>query len=178
MGDAIPKEVGQALVKESVSCRDVTVVTCQPLFVNDSALVFFHPWARGEDRRGLRMESGGGRKRLAAVAIWILVALICFPSASRAGCPPWRGPSITMGPSGERLCAKHHDALLKATVYGPDPAICILVQPTKEAGRLRACSPNAVPFGVSRTKSLLYSRAIETFYCRSCERFVQARVRK
>jgi hypothetical protein len=83
-----------------------------------------------------------------------------------------------MGQSGERLCAKHHEPLLKTTVYGPDPAICILVQPTKKAAKARACSPNALPFGVTRNRSVLYSRATETFYCRSCELFVQARVKK
>lgn len=123
------------------------------------------------------MEDGQARKRLAALATCLLGALICFPSAASAGCPPWRGPAVTVGRSGERLCAKHHEPLLKATVFGPDPAICILVQPTNKVAKARACSPNAVPFGVSRAKSVLYSRPIETFYCTSCETFVQARSR-
>jgi len=134
-------------------------------------------WGRAEHGRGLSMEDGGGWKRRVAIATCLSGLLISFPSASRAGCPPWRGPAVTVGRSGERLCAKHHEPLLKATVFGPDPTICILVQPRKEVAKARACSPNAVPFGVSRAKSVLYSRPIEVFYCSSCETFVQARSR-
>jgi hypothetical protein len=124
------------------------------------------------------MEDGGWRRRLAHIASCVSVLLVTFASTARAACPPWRGPAITVGPSGEQLCAKHHEALQKTTVYGPDPAICILVQQTKKAAKARACCPNAMPFGISRTKSRLYSRAVETSYCNQCETFVQAQVRK
>ena len=121
------------------------------------------------------MEDGGWRRGLAHIAIGLLVLVLSL--AATAACPPWRGALVIIKPSGERLCGKHHEPLRKTTVYGPDPAICILVQENKAAAKARACSPNAVPFGVSRTKSQLYSRAVETFYCAQCEAFVQARAR-
>jgi hypothetical protein len=124
------------------------------------------------------MEDGGWRRRLAHIAICVLVSLVASAPIARSACPPWRGAAITVGSSGERICAKHHESLLKTTVYGPDPAICILVQQTKTMAKARACCPNALPFGISRTKSRLYSRAVETSYCNQCETFVQAQVRK
>jgi hypothetical protein len=124
------------------------------------------------------MEDGGWPRRLACIAICILVPLVCFASAARASCPPWRGPSVVIGPAGERVCAKHHERLQKTTVYGPDPAICILVQQTRKAAAARACSPNALPFGITRAQSRFYSRAAESFYCSQCEAFLQAQLRK
>ena len=118
------------------------------------------------------MEGEGWQRRLAYIGVSVLMLIVCHDAT--AVCPPWRGARVTIGRSGEQLCAKHHEALQKATVYGPDPAICILVQETKEAAHARGCSPNALPFGVSRTKSQLYSRAVETSYCAQCEAFVRA----
>jgi hypothetical protein len=106
------------------------------------------------------------------------IFVFCFASTATAGCPPWKGDTVVSGRDGERLCAKHREALRKATVYGPDPAICILVQPTGEQTKARACSPNALPFGIGRTKTRLYSRGLETWYCRQCESFVLAHARK
>ena len=124
------------------------------------------------------MEDGGWRRQIANVALSVFVLLVVSASTAWAACPPWRGPTITVAPSGERLCAKHHELLLKTTVYGPDPAICILVQQTKTMARARACCPNALPFGISRTKSQLYSRAVDASYCNQCETFVQAHSKK
>lgn len=107
-----------------------------------------------------------------------VVLMVAFASVATASCPPWRGARVTNGRSGERLCAKHHEPLKTTTVYGPDPSICILVQSTKEAAKARACSPNALPFGISRMKSQLYSRAVQTSYCSQCEAYVQAHIRK
>jgi hypothetical protein len=106
--------------------------------------------------------------------IRVLLVIFCSASLATAGTPQWRGPAVTISSSGERLCAKHHVLLQPATVYGPDPAICILVQPTRKAEKARASSPNALPLGVSRMRSQLYSRAVTTSYCRECETFVQA----
>jgi len=106
--------------------------------------------------------------------IRVLILTVCLASAATASCPPWKGPPVIIGQSGERLCAKHHEPLQTTVVYGPDPGICILVQSTKEAAKARACSPNALAFGISRTKNQLYSRAVKTSYCRQCEAFVQA----
>jgi hypothetical protein len=106
--------------------------------------------------------------------IRVLLVIFCSASLATAGTPQWRGPAVTISSSGERLCAKHHVLLQATTVYGPDPAICILVQPTRKAEKARASSPNALPFGVSRMRSQLYSRAVTTSYCRECETFVQA----
>jgi hypothetical protein len=122
------------------------------------------------------MEGGGWQRRLARIAVGIPMLMACL--AASAACPPWRGAPVTIGQSGERLCAKHHEPLQKTTVYGPDPKICILVQETKEAANARACSPNALPFGVSRTKSQLYSRVVKTSFCQECETFLQAHARK
>jgi len=109
--------------------------------------------------------------------IRVLIAIVCLASTAAAGCPPWRGAPVITGRSGERLCAKHREPLQATIVYGPDPAICILIQSTKEAAKARACSPNALAFGISRTKSQLYSRAVKTSYCRQCEAFVQAHLK-
>ena len=107
----------------------------------------------------------------------VLIAIVCLASTVAAACPPWQGAPVITGQSGERLCAKHREPLQATTVYGPDPAICILVQSTKEAAKARACSPNALAFGISRTKSQLYSRAGKTSYCRQCEVFVQVHLK-
>ena len=109
--------------------------------------------------------------------IRVLIAIVCLASTAAAACPPWRGAPVITGQSGERLCAKHYEPLQATIVYGPDPAICILIQSTKEAAKARACSPNAFAFGISRTKSQLYSRAVKTSYCRQCEAFVQAHLK-
>ena len=110
--------------------------------------------------------------------IRVLIAIVCLAStAAAAACPPWRGAPVITGQSGERLCAKHREPLQATIVYGPDPAICILLQSIKEAAKARACSPNALAFGISRTKSQLYSRAVKTSYCRQCEAFVQAHLK-
>jgi hypothetical protein len=122
------------------------------------------------------MKVGGWQRRLASIAVGVLMLIVCLPAF--AACPPWRGAPVIIGKSGEQLCARHHEPLQRTTVYGPDPAICILVQETKEAANARGCSPNALPFGVSRTKSRLYSRAVGTSYCPHCETFVQAHSRK
>jgi hypothetical protein len=106
--------------------------------------------------------------------IRVLLVLFCSASLATAATPRWRGPAITISSSGERLCAKHHVLLQPTTVYGFDPAICILVQPTRKSEKARASSPNALPFGVSRIRSQLYSRAVTSSYCRQCETFVQA----
>jgi hypothetical protein len=110
--------------------------------------------------------------------IRVALLLLCLTLTASAACPPWKGDPIVLGREGERLCGKHREPLRKTTVYGPDPAICILVQPTREETKARACSPNALPFGVSRTKSRLYSRAVETSYCGQCEAFLLAPARK
>ena len=115
---------------------------------------------------------------MARIAICVLVLIFCLTSAARAACPPWRGVPVTVGKSGERICAKHHELLQQTTVYGPDPAICILVQESKRAAKARACCPNALPLGVSPTKSQLYPRAVETFYCNQCETFVHTQARR
>jgi hypothetical protein len=106
----------------------------------------------------------------------IFVASVAF--AATASCPPWQGPGIVIGPAGERLCAKHREPLQVTTVYGPGDGVCVLVQPTKEMAKARACSPNALPFGVSRSLNQLYSRAVETSYCSRCEANLQAHVRR
>jgi len=72
--------------------------------------------------------------------IRVLIAIVCLASTAAAGCPPWRGAPVITGRSGERLCAKHREPLQATIVYGPDPAICILIQSTKEAAKARACS--------------------------------------
>jgi hypothetical protein len=120
------------------------------------------------------MADGGSRWRRRSITICFLVSLFSVASKAPAECPPWRGASVTVGRTAERLCAKHHEVLLRTTAYGPDPAICILVQCTKAAAKARACSPNALPFGVSRAPIRLYSRAVETFYCNQCETFLEA----
>ena len=124
------------------------------------------------------MEDGGWARRLAGIAVCGLVLPVFVGSTARAACPRWRGPSVIFGQSGERSCAKHHELLHKTTVYGPGPTICILVQQTKKAAQARACCPNALPFGISRTKTQLYSRAVESVYCNQCETFLQAQMRK
>ena len=121
------------------------------------------------------MENGRWRRGFAHIAIGVLVLAVSL--AATAACPPWRGAPVIIKSSGESLCGKHHELLRKTTVYGPDPAICILVQENKEAAKARACSPNAIPFGVSRTKSQLYSRAVETSYCPQCEAFVHTQAK-
>ena len=122
------------------------------------------------------MEDGGWRRGLAHIVLGVLMLVVSL--AATAACPPWRGAPVIIKPSGERLCGKHREPLRKTTIYGPDPAICILVQENKEAAKARACSPNAVPFGVSRTKSQLYSRAVEISYCPQCEASVHTQARK
>jgi hypothetical protein len=108
------------------------------------------------------------------MGIRVLLVIFCSASLAAAATPRWRGPAVTISASGERLCVKHHAPLQTTTVYGPDPAICILVQPIPKAEKARASSPNALPFGVSRTRRQLYSRPVNASYCRECESFVQA----
>src|SRR3954468_7806552 len=71
-----------------------------------------------------------------------------------------------------------HDPPAKQSFEDNGSRSCILVQENKKTAKARACSPNALPFGVSRTKSRLYSRAVETVFCPQCEAFVQAQARK
>jgi len=80
--------------------------------------------------------------------------------------------------SGERLCAKHRERLDTITVYGPGNGVCVLFQPDKRTVKARAASPNALPIGIRREKSQLYSRAVEISYCKRCEADVMASVRK
>jgi hypothetical protein len=93
-------------------------------------------------------------------------------------CSPWKGPSITVSQTGERLCAKHRERLETITVYGPGNGVCILFQPDKRTAKARAASPNALPIGTRPEKSQLYSRAVEVSYCKRCEADVMASVRK
>jgi hypothetical protein len=64
------------------------------------------------------------------------------------------------------------------TVYGPGDGVCILFQPDKKTAKARAASPNALPMGIRREKSQLYSRALEVSYCKRCEADVVGLVRK
>jgi hypothetical protein len=108
---------------------------------------------------------------------FILVLLVLLlPGTGR--CAPWKGPAITVSQSGERLCAKHREHLETITVYGPGNGVCILFQPDKRTAKVRAASPNALPIGIRREKSQLYSRAVEVSYCKRCEADVTASVRK
>jgi hypothetical protein len=84
---------------------------------------------------------------------------------------------VTLSQSGERLCAKHRERLETITVYGPGNGVCILFQPDKRSVKARAASPNALPIGIQREKSQLYSRAVEVSYCKRCEADVTASVR-
>jgi hypothetical protein len=106
----------------------------------------------------------------------ILVLLVFLPTTGR--CLPWKGPPVTVSRSGERLCAKHRERLETITVYGPGDGVCILFQPDKRTVKARAASPNALPIGICREKSQLYSRAVEVSYCKRCEADVMASVRK
>jgi hypothetical protein len=93
-------------------------------------------------------------------------------------CSSWKGPPVIIGPTGERLCAKHHQRLETTTVYGPGDGVCVLFQPDKKTLKARAASPNALPIGIRRDKSQLYSRAVEVAYCKRCEADVAGSVRK
>jgi hypothetical protein len=106
----------------------------------------------------------------------ILVLVALLPTTGY--CSPWKGPSVTVSPSGERLCAKHRERLETITVYGPGKGICVLFQPDKRTLKARAASPNALPIGIRREKSQLYSRAVEVSYCKRCEAEVMASVPK
>ena len=106
----------------------------------------------------------------------ILVLLVFLPTTGR--CSPWKGPPITISQSGERLCAKHRERLETITVFGPGNGVCILFQPDKRTAAARAASPNALPMGIRREKSQLYSRAVEVSYCKGCEADVMASLRK
>jgi hypothetical protein len=106
----------------------------------------------------------------------ILVGIALLPITGR--CSPWKGPPVTVSRSGERLCAKHRERLETVTVYGPAGGVCILFQPDKRTVKARAASPNALPIGIRREKSQLYSRAVEVSYCKRCETDVMASVRK
>jgi hypothetical protein len=106
----------------------------------------------------------------------ILVLLVFLPNTGR--CSPWKGPPVIVGQSGERLCAKHRERLETITVYGPGNGICVLFQPDKRTAKARAASPNALPIGIRREKSQLYSRAMEVSFCKRCEADVMASVRK
>jgi hypothetical protein len=106
--------------------------------------------------------------------ILILVALL--PSTGRSS--PWKGSAVTVSQSGERLCAKHRERLDTITVYGPSDGVCILFQPDKRTVKARAESPNALPIGIRREKSQLYSRAVEVSYCKHCEVDVMTPLRK
>jgi hypothetical protein len=97
--------------------------------------------------------------------------------AAAAACPPRHGARTTIGAAGEQLCAKHREPLQAVTVYGPGDGACVLVQQTKTARAARACSPNALPFAISRTRNALYSRAVAASYCKRCEAEVQAHAR-
>lgn len=106
----------------------------------------------------------------------ILVLVVVLPTTGRGS--PWKGPAVTVSRSGERLCAKHRERLETITVYGPGTAVCILFQPDKRTVKARAASPNALPIGIRRERSELYSRAVEVSYCKRCEADVMASVRK
>ena len=106
----------------------------------------------------------------------ILALVLLLPTTAR--CLPWKGPAVTVTQSGERLCAKHRARLETITVYGPGNGVCILFQPDKRTAKARAASPNALPLGIRREKSQLYSRAVEVSYCKRCEADVMASVRK
>lgn len=105
----------------------------------------------------------------------ILVLVALLPATGR--CSPWKGPPVTVSASGERLCAKHRERLESTTVYGPGSGVCVLFQPDKRTATARAASPNALPIGIRREKSQLYSRAVEVSYCKRCEGDVMASVR-
>jgi hypothetical protein len=106
----------------------------------------------------------------------ILILAAFLPTTGR--CSPWRGPAVTVSQSGERLCAKHRERLDTITVYGPGNGVCVLFQPDKRTVKARAASPNALPIGIRREKSQLYSRPVEVSYCKRCEADVMASVRK
>lgn len=106
----------------------------------------------------------------------ILIALVSLASAALGS--PWRGPRVTIGPSGERLCGKHHQRLETTTVYGPGDGVCVLFQPDKRTVKARAASPNALPVGIRREKTQLYSRGVEVSYCKQCDMDVMASLRK
>jgi hypothetical protein len=106
----------------------------------------------------------------------ILVLLVFLPTTGR--CAPWKGPPVTVSRSGERLCAKHRERLETITVYGPGSGVCVLLQPGKRMAKALAASPNALPIGIRREKSQLYSRAVEVSYCKRCEADVMASLRK
>ena len=107
----------------------------------------------------------------------LILALVLFvPPTGR--CSPWKGPPVTVTQSGERVCAKHRERLETITVYGPGNGVCILFQPDKRTAKARAASPNALPMGITRQKSQLYSHPVEVSYCKRCEADVMASVRK
>lgn len=107
---------------------------------------------------------------------FLLALAVLLPTTGL--CSPWKGPSVIIGRSGERLCAKHQQRLETTTVYGPGDGVCILFQPDKETVKARAASPNALPIGIRRDKSQLYSRPVEVTYCKRCEADVAGSVRK
>lgn len=106
----------------------------------------------------------------------VLALVVLVPTTGR--CSPWKEPPVTVSRSGERLCAKHWERLETITVYGPGNGVCILFQSDKRSAKVRAASPNALPIGIRREKSQLYSRAVEVSYCKRCEADVMASVRK
>jgi hypothetical protein len=75
--------------------------------------------------------------------------------------------------AGEQLCAKHHQALRSMTVFGPAAGVCVLFQPSKRMARQLAHSPNALPLDLQRKPNLLYSRAVQVWYCLRCEEEVE-----
>jgi hypothetical protein len=104
--------------------------------------------------------------------------LMAFVDEARAGSRTWRGAPVIMGSSGEQLCAKHHEALQRTTVFGPGGGVCVLVQPSKKFVWQLARSPNALRFDVHRKADVLYSRAVEVWYCVRCEEEVQRAIRE
>ncbi|MEP6810557.1 MAG: hypothetical protein ABI992_09965 [Chthoniobacterales bacterium] len=108
----------------------------------------------------------------------LFLLLIFSTTLAHASCPRWRGPARMSGAGGEVRCAKHREALQELTIYGPGGGVCILFQPTKEMMQARACSPNALPLGVERKRSELYSRPTQVWFCARCEAEVQAQLKR
>jgi hypothetical protein len=110
--------------------------------------------------------------------ICILLLMLSFACAADAGSPRWQGPPVITGSSGEKVCAKHHQPLQLVTVFGPGNGICVLVQPSKPWSRQVARSPNALNFALHRKANLLYSRAVQVWYCVRCEKEMQRAISK
>jgi hypothetical protein len=123
------------------------------------------------------MERDGkaGRAREAICAAMLILA---FVGETDGGSPSSTSARVITGSRGEQVCARHHQRLEQATVFGPGGGVCVLIQPSKKMVRQLARSPNALPFGVHRKADALYSRPVEVWFCARCEGEVELATRR